>query len=624
LESLRATGSAVTVIDVQASADDPRLAGVTFVRGDCRQADVLAKANVHAATGVVVVTSDDLVNVGTALLVRKMNPDTRIVVRMFNQNLIARLGSAVKNTVALSVSALTAPLLALLAVTGEALAAFPIGTCPQQIMDVEVRPNSPILGERLSDVAARFKLLILAHTPIGSNPRLLHETDGSSVIREGDRLAVCGAATAIEPLVSDGHGAAAVRWAGGLRRLGRTIHRTAAAVDAPVKVASVTLFVTLLASTLVFRFGAGKEWADSLYQTVSVVATGADLHGESESGPVKVFLSVLKLAGAALIAAFTAIFTNYLLKARLGGALEERRIPDGGHVVVCGLGNIGFRCVRELLKLGVKVVAVERSADCPFAATVRQMGAAVVIGDATVPEVLRQARADKARAVIAAIDLELANLEIALLVRELNQAQRVVVRITDPQFAQAVRSAADIRYAVSPPELAAPAFAAALLGDRVQSLVVVGGRTLAVVELVAQPGDELCDRSLHELMVDYRFLPLGVVGGEPFAETGVPRGHRVTADERVLAVIELADLQRMLRREPPPADWSVVVDEVPLSAGGELVPLIRTARGCSQEEAKELLGRKGFALVERVNRGKAEELLSRLTRERVSARIVAS
>ena len=85
---------------------------------------------------------------------------------------------------------------------------------------------------------------------------------------------------------------------------------------------------------------------------------------------------MLKIAGAALLAGFTAIFTNYLIRARLGGALEVRRIPDGGHVVVCGLGNVGFRCVEELVRMGEPVVAVDRVNDNPFAATVRRMGRA--------------------------------------------------------------------------------------------------------------------------------------------------------------------------------------------------------------------------------------------------------
>ena len=142
------------------------------------------------------------------------------------------------------------------------------------------------------------------------------------------------------------------------------------------------------------------------------------------------FLSVLKLAGAALIAGFTAIFTQYLIRAKLGGALEVRRVPDSGHVVVCGLGNVGYRIVMELTAIGERVVAIDKVADNPFIATVRRKGVPTFVGDATLPEVLKQANAATAKAVIAATSSELANLEIALLVREANPKQRVVVRLS--------------------------------------------------------------------------------------------------------------------------------------------------------------------------------------------------
>ncbi len=160
-----------------------------------------------------------------------------------------------------------------------------------------------------------------------------------------------------------------------------------------MKIATPVLFVTILASTLVFRYGLGNDWADGLYNTVNVVATGAELHGEDRPEWAKVFLSVLKLVGAALIAAFTAIFTQYLIRAKLGGALEVRRVPDGGHVVVCGLGNIGYRLVKELTAMGERVVAIDNVADNPFIATVRRKGVPTFVGDATLPEVLKQVNA---------------------------------------------------------------------------------------------------------------------------------------------------------------------------------------------------------------------------------------
>ncbi len=607
-------------LDPRAPPHPPRLAGCTLVVGDCRRPDLLEKAGVPTADGVLVVTGDDLVNVGTALLARKLNPTARVVVRMFNQTLISRLGGAMKNTVALSVSALTAPLLALTAVSGESLAAFAIDASPQQIARFEIAPGSALVGETLSAVAARFHLLVLALTPPDGPTAALHELASDTRLSVGDRLLVCGAPAALAPLLAEKPDGV---FRGGLLRMAwRVAKRMFGAIDLPVKVASVALFVILFGSMLVFRFGAGDSWADSIFQTVSVAATGDNLPGDDRAAEMKVFIAGLKLVGAALIAAFTAIFTNYLLKARLRGAFEESRIPEGGHVVVCGLGNVGYRCVQELIRLGVKVVAIERAGDAAFVPTVRRMGAAVVQGDATVPETLAQARVATAKAVIAVTASELANLEIALLVKEQNPNQRVVVRVTDADFAQAARESADIRYALSPPALAAPAFATALLGDRVQAMLYVGSRTLAVVELIADAGDHLTDRTVHELMVDYRLLPVGLSGAEPFAATGIPKGTRLQVGGKLTVVMELADLERMLRSEQPAAEWSVIVDDFPLTAAGELVPLVRTARGCSPEEAAKLLSAKPFTLVENVSRGKAEELFSRLQRERVVARVV--
>ena len=623
LAFLRGAGMPVAVVDLRADPADPRLAGVRVVVGDCRRPEVLREVGVADARGVLIVTGDDLVNLSTALAARRLNPDARFVVRMFNPDLVSRLGPAVRNLTGLSVSALTAPLLALTALTGDALGAFPLDAGSQQVAEITVAAGSPLAGARLADAAGRYQLLILAHLPADGPPVLFHAARGDARPAPGDRVVVCGSPDKLAPLLGGGDDLLpGVRWAGRVRRLLRVVGRTLGAVDLPVQLGGAALFLTLFGSTLVFRYAIGTEWADGLFRTVRVVATGSDLPGADQPGWVKVFVSGLKLAGAALVAAFTAILTQYLIRAKLGGALEARRIPDGGHVVVCGLGNIGFRCVLELVRLGRPVVAVERVTDSPFAATVRRMGVPVVVGDATVREVLRQARAD-AGAVIAATESELANLEIALLVREMNPAARVVVRLTDPDFADALREAAGIKLAVSAPAVAAPAFAAALFGDRVHTLLPVGGRTLAVVELTVQEGDAgLYDRPLAAGMVDYGFLPVGVAGQEPFAAAGIPRAYRPRAGDRLTVVVDLPDLERLLRREVAPKAWAVEVAAHLATGTGGLVPVVRAARGCSQEEAERLLREPRFVVAGGLTRGEAEELLVRVTRERATARVV--
>src|SRR5262249_18717692 len=161
--------------------------------------------------------------------------------------------------------------------------------------------------------------------------------------------------------------------------------------------------------------------------------------------------SGLRIVGAALFAAFTAIVTNYLVRAQLGGALEVRRLPEGGHVVICGLGSIGFRVVEEVRGLDERVVVSERARGDRLVSRVRGLGAPVLLGDATVREVLRQAHSPSARAVIAATPSDLINLEIGLLARELNPGQRVVLCLADADLAQSLREAADIRLSLSVP-----------------------------------------------------------------------------------------------------------------------------------------------------------------------------
>jgi Trk K+ transport system NAD-binding subunit len=627
LEFLREAGVPLAVVDTHVDPADPRLAGVRVVKGDCRTLANLEQAGVAAARGVIIVTSDDLVNVAAAMMARRVNPDCRIVVRMFNQGLITRLGGAIRNATALSVSALTAPLIALSALTGDSLGAFKLDSGQQQLAEVEVTDGSGLVGRRVTDLAGQFKLLVLAHLPTEGKPHLLHDVVGDAALAAGDRVVVCGRPDDLEALHESGRGhlLPGVRWASWLRRQWRTVLRTLLAVDLPVKVGGAALVLTLFVSTLLFRYGIGTDWAEGLYQTVTIMATGAELKGEGRDDWVKVFLSVLKIAGAVLVAACTAIFTNYLLRAKLGGALEARKIPDGGHIVVCGLGNVGYRCVEELVRLGRSVVAVDRVNDNPFAATARRMGVPVIIGDATVPEVLRQARTDTARALIAATSSELANLEVALLAREQNPTQRVVVRLSDPDFARAVRDAANVRHAVSIPALAAPAFAAALYGDRVHTLVSVAGRTLAVLELTVHPNDPcLHETSLVAAMIDYQFLPAAVAGQEPFAAQGIPKSYRLKTGDRLTVIIELPNLEQVLRRDPAAAEWDVVVESVPPTAAAALVPVVRTARGCTQAEAEALVREPGFTLASRKTRGAAEELLALVARERVVARLVKS
>src|SRR5207302_10409397 len=166
----------ISVVVIDTKRDPTTLpAGVRAVLGDCRHPAVLRDAGIDEADGVLVCTSDDLTNITAALAARRLNPGVRIVVRLFNQNLLPRLGKAVHNTFALSVSALSAPLIALTALTGDVLGTFELPDGLRQVATVTVTADSPVAGRPVAAVADDGRLIPLALRPSVGPERFLRE-----------------------------------------------------------------------------------------------------------------------------------------------------------------------------------------------------------------------------------------------------------------------------------------------------------------------------------------------------------------------------------------------------------------------------------------------------------------
>lgn len=625
LEYLRAAGMPVVVIDTVCKQDDPRLAGATLVSGDCRLRETLQRAGVAEARGVLILTNDDQLNVSTALMCRSLNRDTRIVLRMFNQNLLARLGMAVQNVFALSTSLLTAPILAMTALTGQGVGTFRLNDTSDGLLQVVEITVGPLLrGESLASLAARHEAIVVAHMPVDGEPRLLRELNTEQQIETADRVVLCGPPSRLTPLLTSAENEEQLKWGNLGLRLWRIVQRTLAEMDPAVLICTLVVVVTLLVGTLVLRVGVPEYTeANAFLRTVSMMATAAPLKEEELgiSSSMRIFVGGLRLLGVVLMSAFTAIFTNYLVRTRLSGVLESGRIPERGHAIVCGLSTVGFRVTEELIRLGEKVVVIEQDTNNRFVSTARRLGATVLIGDGSVLEVLKQSHAGTARAVIPATNNDMTNLEVALLVRELNDNVRVVLLINDPQFAQMLRESADIQLALSVPALAAPAFVAGLFGDRVLSVFWLETRLYAALELTIGPDDPFVGHALRAMAIDYGVQPVGLqrVAGL------VPRpllGARLESGDRVVGIVALADIERLLRRQPSTANYAVEVTACPLPTLGWLAGLLRTTTGIGALEAERAVAELPLKLAKGLTRGQAEDLMVQLNRERVTGRLI--
>lgn len=626
LRLLQATETNIVVIDSHCDPNDPDLQQVTLVHGDCRNLTILQQANIANATGVLILTSDELVNLATMLRIHKLNSHAKIVIRIFHQEMVAKLGVPNHRWVALSTSALTAPVLALMAITGSAMGGFhlPDGT-PMEVSEVVIKASSSLRGMPIGEITRYRKAEVIALKPRDGNFLFHYDIPANHLLQPGERIILCGEMAEVASLRSNPQDqeeeslifpAFAVRY-------GRVFIRSIREMDLPLKIAACVLVAVISISTTVMYLAIEDIGiAGAFYRTISVMATMADMKTDGDvPWWAKLFVGLLRLSGAALVAAFTAIFTNYLLRANLGGAFEIRRIPDGGHIVVSGIGNVGFRVVEALLAEDERVVVIEKDAKNPFIANLRRRGAAVLIGDATFPEVMQEARANKAKAIIAATSNDLANLQTALFSREENQSQRLILRLADSYLADSLRESGELRLAVSIPELAAPAFVAALYEDHVKSVLYLSGVMFLTVEFIVQDDSVAVGLPVRALAIDYRLIPLHLQSAEGVSNPR-PMNARLDAGDKLTVVVALSDLQRLLRKETPPRCWDVEVDAAPLPSIPYLVQVVRTHQGLGLDEAEKKVEEFPLTLAQSISRGEAEDILALLNRERIQARLV--
>lgn len=270
-------------------------------------------------------------------------------------------------------------------------------------------------------------------------------------------------------------------------------------------------------------------------------------------GPVGVLFFLVPILGLSLVVEGIISFSLLLFDRRnpAGEWIMALASTYSGHIIVCGLGHVGYRVTRQLLDFGQEVVAVEKEPQAPFLERVRRMGVPVVLGQATDKEVLRQAGVQRAQAIVIATNNDLVNLEIVMMARELQPDIRIVLRMFDGDLAEKIGALFGIRTAFSASAIAAPAFATAAVRSGVTHSFVVEGELLNVSDMVVCEGAELAGWTVGQLE---QRLDLSVIFHQRGEERDMhPAGGLVLqAGDKVVVFASLAQLGRLERLNCPP------------------------------------------------------------------------
>ncbi|NUR96133.1 MAG: potassium transporter TrkA, partial [Kribbellaceae bacterium] len=448
---LVSSGERVTAIVNPASRHRGRIGelGAEVIEAPVISESLLRDAGIDAdddgtpstARALVLLDTDDVHNVHTALTARDMDRDLRIILQMVNPRLGSQLNSLLGDCVVINGPSLAAP-----AFVSDALD-------DDELTWMELGGRMVVVGQ--ADLIREPHLTVLADTTSSATPQLLPQ---ASVDPEGDIVLGTGVRT-----VWYSRGVRPAGWVMALRDI----------LDSRVrKIAALMALLIAIGTGIVHWFG-HIEWWRALYLAAGVVTSaGIDDDKFNDAQPwVKVSAVVVQLTGIVLMALLTAVVVDSLIGARLSRIIGGVRGRPRNHVVVCGLGTVGARVLEILVERGVAVVGVDQDDDAPGVQVAHRLKIPVVVGDSSNEETLRSAGVQRCQALLAITDGDITNLESAMVAQELNPDARITMRMFDHDLAERVERQLGLGNSRSVSMLVAPAVAAAV-GDKRRQVIV--------------------------------------------------------------------------------------------------------------------------------------------------------
>jgi voltage-gated potassium channel len=203
-----------------------------------------------------------------------------------------------------------------------------------------------------------------------------------------------------------------------------------------IRYALMALAAAILLGTLGFYLIEGWSLADSLYVTVQTLTTVGYGDVPPHTAEGRLFAVLVMLVGAGGVALAVSTIVQSVVQSELVATFGERRRSKQmsklhNHYIVCGSGRVGSNLVRDLIRANESFVVIEQ--DQQRATEFSQRGVHVLVGDATLEEILREARVEHARGLAACLPDDADNVYVVLTARDINPGLRIVARAAEEQ-----------------------------------------------------------------------------------------------------------------------------------------------------------------------------------------------
>ncbi|WP_436790009.1 NAD-binding protein [Yinghuangia sp. YIM S10712] len=532
--------------------------------------DVLLRAGVARAEALALTYTDDQRNIHAALRARRINPQIRLVIRLFNRKLgryVEDLLTRATLTGDASAPETTTTVLSDADTAAPALVAAALAGQRSRIVEAGgllLRAADRTAGEPVGPVASG-ELCTLA---ILSDPAAPRRADadpdpGPQLLPDEDRVEAVASSRNRVVLETITRQSAHPEQVSPARRLRSRLPRVPFAELFPQRlVVAVAILVGLemVFAVLTWRVTSEPPLRAAYLSILDLFGMGDPAIGERKGRQILQLLS--GLTGLALLPVLFAVVLQAFGAFRTASSLRQPPRGLSGHLVLMGLGKVGSRVLDHLHKLGIDVVCVEQDPQARGVALARSLHVPVIIGDATQEGVLESALIESADAVLALTSSDSSNMETALYARECKPDIRVVMRLFDDDFAAVVNQAMRASHphattrSRSVSTLAAPSFAAAMMGRQILGALPVERSVLVFVALEVGSRPEFVGRTVEEAFRPgaWRVLALDLAASEDPAATelawGLHQGYVLDAHDRVVLATTRRGLAELLQPRP--------------------------------------------------------------------------
>jgi Trk K+ transport system NAD-binding subunit len=613
-----------------------------LIVGDCRHFSVLEQAQILRCRAALIVTSSEQVNAETALAVRKLNPNTRLVVRSSKTNLNELLSEHLKNFTAFEPTQLPALSFALAALGTETLGLFNLeGQWLRVVKRIISSSDSWCNNRLLYDLNTHNRRLLYYQSETHSL-KLFDEWELNARITPEDTIVyvevtnlnltyleqpvrkkwynLCYLLTIIKQL---NWNVIKQRVTEFWQNYDKTRLKQAGIIYGAI-VVLLLVFVTIL-----YRLTYPKMSLMEAFLTSVMLLLGGfnDLFGGFDfTQPVPLWLRLISLgttiSGTVLIGILYSFLTERLLAARFQLIKRRPPLPQKNHVVLVGLGRIGQRIAEILQEFKHPLVGITFNTNFDTSLLPK-----MPLLNGSLAGSLAKANLKTAKSIVVVTDDEMLNLEVSLMTYDVNPESNLVIRTTRLGLSDHLAELLPNAQILCVNSVAAEVFAGAAFGESITHLFRVDRTTILVTEYHIELGDTLNGLLLSEVACGYGVVPILYQKDTETPKLMPSEDICLAVGDRMVVIATSHGLQRVEQGDTRLAlkKWQVhVARALTEDAKFEGANVIARISGCSLSVARNLMKNLPETLPVQLYKHQAQRLVLELGKAQVVGYLLTS